>query len=80
MGPRGPKKRIVGNGVSTRWRWVRGDPFSEGEGNFFGVEMYLELRSPMFGESCVMIFYPVFHWLTGYLTDSLATSLTHFNL
>ena len=37
--------------------WVRGDPFSEGEGDFFGVEMYLELRSPMFGESCVMFFY-----------------------
>ena len=31
--------------------------FPREKATFFGVKMHLELRSPMFGESCVLIFY-----------------------
>ena len=56
MGHRGPKKGSSGANFKILIFWVRGDPFFEGEGQFFGVKMHLELRSPMFDEHFVLIF------------------------
>ena len=62
MGHHGPEKESSGANLHCSPFWVRGDPFSKGEDQFFGVKMHLELRSPMFGESCVMIFIVDTQW------------------